>query len=259
MDSYDYCSTCGKLVPTGVPCKYCAPAANQHGLANALPIQYSPDFQTPAPVASATSPTMVIIIVLELLIGLFWLTLGGLQLWAATTGVGILAAVGIWNLFNGALGLTFINEVVRQRPQAARRIVIQSLVGAGWALIAGLWLQAWIQFLVLPLYIALGVMIWTNSTHFAEKAAPDRAPVWSARPPVPQVASWGQAQPRFPASGKTPAPAADVRGGHDHGVAVVERAMTGARAAYCPKCGTAVMPGAAFCHACGEATVALSR
>jgi hypothetical protein len=91
-----------------------------------------------------------------------------------------------------------------QHPRSGR-------LGAVWGLFAGLWLGAWLQFLVLPLYIALGVVAATNS------------------------ASIGPGHPHKPLAGFSPGPVV----------------APPPQPSFCPACGTSLMTGAAFCQACG--------
>jgi hypothetical protein len=153
-----------------------------------------------------------VLVVLEVLIGLFWLGVGGFQLCASVFlgGLAVLTFVGIWNLVWGAASLGVISSIYRRRPGVARSILVQAVLGAVWGLFAGLWLGAWLQFLVLPLYIALGVVAATNSASIGPRTSSQPAPGFS---PAPVVAP---PQPSF-----------------------------------CPACGTSLMTGAAFCQACG--------
>jgi hypothetical protein len=183
----DRCPTCGWPTVKGHPCPRCSPEST------AQAEEYAPSTRSagrdrsrlapgaPAtPTASAAAAT--VIIALLVFIGLFWIVVAIMQTRAAlAVGPGsvslVIAIVGFWNLLVGGYTLSAIKGVVHRHLHAVGQLVLISVSGAAWALFATLWLGGWFQLLVVPLYIALGMLVWRDSSHFRFLSGSKKPPV----------------------------------------------------------------------------------
>jgi tetratricopeptide (TPR) repeat protein len=129
--------------------------------------------EVPAPhiTSSATNAVTNIIIVLLVILGLFWLGIGILQL---SLGLGNnpyvntadMLCAGGWNLFVSVINLGSIADVVRRYRRTVRNLTLLAVLGSLWGLYQILEGGAWLQVLVVPVYIALGVLAQVNRSHF---------------------------------------------------------------------------------------------
>lgn len=132
---------------------------------------------TPAPAVTGPSPATnavsIIIVVMLVILGLFWLGIGMLQLSLGLSNnpyinTGDMVCIGIWNLVISVINLASINDVVHRYRRTVNNLtllaVVGSLFGLGQILLEG----AWLQVLVVPFYIALGVLAQVNKAQFTE-------------------------------------------------------------------------------------------
>jgi len=133
--------------------------------------------KSPAPTVisptSATNAVTTIIIVLLVIIGLFWLGIGFLQLGlglgnAPYVNTSDMLCAGIWNFFISVINLGSIADVVRRYRRTVRNLTLLAILGSLWGLYQILEGGAWIQVFVVPFYIALGVLAQVNKSHFTE-------------------------------------------------------------------------------------------
>jgi len=126
--------------------------------------------QAPNP---ASGVVTAIIIILLVVLSLFWLGIGFLQFslglsnnpYINTEGT---LCTGIWNLFISVLNLASISDVVHRYRRAVNSLTLLAIVGSIFGLVQVVNYGVWLQILVLPLYVALGVLAQVNKAHFAE-------------------------------------------------------------------------------------------
>lgn len=128
--------------------------------------------------SSTTNAVDVTIIALLVILGLFWLGVGCLQLalgsvsiaysGTATSESGELVCYGIWNLLISVVNLLVIRDVLQRYRRTVRKLTFLAIAGSLFGFAQIVLIGAWIQVLVVPLYIALGVLAQANKAHFTE-------------------------------------------------------------------------------------------
>lgn len=121
----------------------------------------------------ATSAVTVIIIVLLVVLGLWWLGIGLLQLSVGLTNnpyfrSGDMQCIGIWNLVISVINLASISDVVRHYRRAVSNLTLLAVVGSFFGLVQILLAGAWLQVFVVPVYVVLGVLAQVNKAEFSE-------------------------------------------------------------------------------------------
>lgn len=111
----------------------------------------------------------VIIVVLLIVLGIFWLGVGVLQF---TVGVNNstsgMTGTGIWNVIWAVVELWFVRGVVRRYRQMVSTLTWIAAIGSIFGIVQILLVGAWLQILVVPLYIVLGVLAQANKDYFTE-------------------------------------------------------------------------------------------
>lgn len=106
----------------------------------------------------------IIIIVLLIILGLFWIAIGLVQI-AAGSALGSSTAdavcTGGWNIMISIVNLVGISDVVKRSKRVPREMMFLAIVGTllgGYQLLNG----AFIQACAVPLYIVLGILASVN-------------------------------------------------------------------------------------------------
>jgi len=157
-----------RVVPA--PSVIATPAVPQQPKPLSQPPQATPVVASPSP---ATNAVTIIIIVLLVVLSLFWLGVGLLQLSVGLSNSPYVNTVdmvctGTWNLFISVINLASISDVLRRYRRAVRNLMLLATAGSIFAFVQLLWGGAWIQVLVVPLYIVLGVLCGFNEAQFTE-------------------------------------------------------------------------------------------
>ena len=127
----------------------------------------------------------VIMIILLVILALFWLGIGVLQLFfssiAASWDIDLGASsadfifMGTWNIFIAIVNLAGIGDIIKHNPRTPNEMIFLAVIGSFWGiyqLISGVFLQA----IVIPIYIILGVMAYLSKDKYPKPAAS-----WAAR------------------------------------------------------------------------------
>jgi len=112
--------------------------------------------------AYSSNSISTIIIVLLVVMGMFWLVIGFMQL---TSGTGVVF-YGIWNILISIINLALIRDVVKRTRKVVLNLTFLGIVGSIWGavqLFSGVWVQAF----AIPLYIVLAILAQTNKEYFS--------------------------------------------------------------------------------------------
>ncbi len=110
-----------------------------------------------------------IMMIMLVLLGLFWMGVGGLQLALGFNLKGALSdlfCTGVWNFFIGIVNLYMIREVIAKKKRGSRDLIFLAVVGFVWGFISVFFFAAWLQILVIPLYVILGVLAQISRPHY---------------------------------------------------------------------------------------------
>lgn len=115
------------------------------------------------------------IIVLLIILGLFWIAVGTLQIAAGLagftlgpTGTGTLVALcGLWNFGISVVNLLAISDVVRRYRRTVKNLIFLAVLGTIWGLFQLLAMGACLQALVIPLYVTLGILGYVARDYFS--------------------------------------------------------------------------------------------
>lgn len=109
----------------------------------------------------ASNPVSNVIIVLLVVMGLFWLAIGFIQIGNSQI------LVGIWNIVISIINLTLIRNVIRRSHRVVNSLIFLGVVGGIWGLVQ-LLSGAWLQAFAIPIYIVLAVLAGTNKEYFSD-------------------------------------------------------------------------------------------
>lgn len=136
-------------------------------------IETSP--QIPEYARSASSQSInIIIIILLVIMGIFWLIIGFTQFGVARVAAEIDPSTspmsyylsGIWNIVISIINLWLINGVVKRRKIVVRDLTFLGIVGSVWGgyqlIVSGSLIQA----CAIPLYIILAVLVQINKHEY---------------------------------------------------------------------------------------------
>jgi hypothetical protein len=132
----------------------------QSGFSQNYPQPINP-LMNQAPISVVSNQISTVIVVLLIIMGLFWLVIGFLQV-----AGGIYFLSGVWNIIISIINLAFIRDVVNRSRKVVNNFLFLGIVGGIWGfiqLISGAWLQAF----AIPIYIALAVLAQTNKEYFS--------------------------------------------------------------------------------------------
>lgn len=122
----------------------------------------------PNAVVQQTGPDGISIIMIVLLIGLgvFWIGAGLIQIVAGQTLNSTMMCDGIFNIFLSLVNLIGISDVVKRSPRVPREMTFLAIMGCLYSgiqlFIGGGYLQA----CVIPFYVALGVLANVNKSMY---------------------------------------------------------------------------------------------
>jgi hypothetical protein len=108
------------------------------------------------------------IIVLLVILGLFWIAVGTLQLAVGLMGftTGYTVLCGLWNFGISVINMLGISDVLRRYRRTVKNLTLLAVGGAAWGLFQLVVMQVWLQALVIPLYVVLGVLVRANKDYF---------------------------------------------------------------------------------------------
>jgi len=168
-----YCGSCGKPNALGARfCRFCGDAIVDDASdsdtfptqpAGSKPSPYaaqsSPPYIPPpiTPVSQTNNPVGTIMIVLLVVLGLWWLGLGLLQVVEGlNSGVNdpTLWGVGVWNIVISIFNLWSIRDVVHRYRRTVRTMCNLAIFGTIFGLVQVFAFNAYVQILVVPLYIS---------------------------------------------------------------------------------------------------------
>jgi hypothetical protein len=163
----DRCPNCGMPITGDGPCPRCGLAVSVYRSAQQTPLA-APKLAVPA---SPTSGTRVALNVLALLLGVYWLYAGvrrGVSAVANAPGQELLLlfVVAVLSLIVGAYGVYVSWCMYRRVYRVQGQLVLSSVLCTFWGLFVPALLGGWLQVLVVPLHVLLGVLAVTASRYF---------------------------------------------------------------------------------------------
>ena len=118
---------------------------------------------------SGSNTVDVIIIVTLVLLALFWLGVGGLQIFV---GLGLnlntfdLVFAGAWNFLISIINLLVIGDVVGHKKKAVRDLTFLAFTGSIFGFVQLFLSGVWLQLLVIPFYVIIGVLAQVNKAYY---------------------------------------------------------------------------------------------
>lgn len=120
------------------------------------------------PPAKSISTIATIIIVLLVLLGLFWMGIGLLQLvmGLADNSTMYLLCLGPWNILIAIVHLWLINDVTKSYRKVIKDLTSLAIIGSIFGIFQVIAMEVWLQILVIPLYILIGILIQMSKEEY---------------------------------------------------------------------------------------------
>jgi hypothetical protein len=126
---------------------------------------------------------------------MFWILIGCIQIAVGLTTYrgGDLAICGLWNFGVSILSFAGIADIVHRRRRTVNNLTLFAVLGVIWGLFQLFVSHAWLQVLVIPIYVVLGALAQANKGYFDIVTADEKKREVHTRVP-PSVAR--QSSPR---------------------------------------------------------------
>jgi tetratricopeptide (TPR) repeat protein len=114
---------------------------------------------------SGTNVIDVVLILLLIGLGLFWLVIGLSQLGLSSVSYRIsgdylsLICVGFWNILISIINLFSIRDILRHLPSAVKNLTTLAIISSIFGVVQIILFGSWLQVIAVPIYIVVGVLI----------------------------------------------------------------------------------------------------
>jgi len=123
--------------------------------------------QQPIQLTGETDAIGIIMIILLILLGIFWIGLGILQITLFANDLGGNAiCFGIWNIAISIVNFLGISDIIQRKKRVVNEMTFLAVFGSILGLINIFLTGAYIQAYVIPFYIVLGVLSQVNKNKY---------------------------------------------------------------------------------------------